>query len=131
MRPYAWGESWRRLMRIKVFPGAGEVGGEAFEFFKVQCGERFESHGALRGEPEVDDPLVVFIAVERVTSPASSARSTRPMALWWREKQVVGGLADGRSFRVGVAPNGEQKLVLGGREPRRSGLLLAPALETA
>jgi hypothetical protein len=117
-------------MWIKVFPGAGEVGSEAFELFKVERRERFELHGPYRGEAEADDPLVVLVAgaghQSSLLGPVDEADGAVVA-----EKQVVGGLADGRASRVGVAANGEQQLVLGGREPSLSGLLLAPALEAA
>jgi hypothetical protein len=47
------------------------------------------------------------------------------------EEKVVGELAD-RGWPVpGVAPDGKEKLVLGGCETGGAGLLLAPVQETA
>ena len=45
------------------------------------------------------------------------------------QDEVAGDIADGRSARVAVTADGEQQLVLGGREACGLGVLLAPAQE--
>ena len=47
------------------------------------------------------------------------------------DQQVAGDLPHRRAPPVGMPPDGQQQLVLGGREARRLGLLAAPGQEPA
>ena len=47
------------------------------------------------------------------------------------QEQIVRHLSDGRTTGIAVPSNGQEELMLGGREAGGLGLLLAPALEMA
>ena len=92
--------------------------------------ERLQMLLALGGELQPDDPLVLGVAAAgdqaRLLGPVDQADGAVVA-----EQEVVGHLADRRPARVGVAPDGQQELVLGRRQPGCLGLLLAPAQEAA
>ena len=108
------------LDRAKVLPRAGELGGEALELFEVESGQRFQALGAVVGEMQPDDPMVVVV-------PGAGDQTGRvgpvdqPDGAVVAKEQIVGHLADGRAPRIAVTPDGQEQLMLGRRQARRLG----------
>jgi hypothetical protein len=118
------------LVRVEIFPGTGKVGSEPLQLFEVKFRKRFESRLTFGGQSQPNGPQVLFVAgaghKSRFIGPVDETDHA-VMA----EQQIVRDFADSRAPRFWVASNGEEQLMLGGREASRPGLLLAPALEPA
>ena len=112
----------------KVLPRTREMGSKPFELFEVESGQHFQSLGALVGELQPDNPMVVLVPGpdDQAGSVSSVDESDGAVVL---KEQVVGHLADRRPTGITVAAYCQQQLMLGGSEPRSAGLALAPALE--
>ena len=92
----------------EVLPSAGKVGGQSLELFEVKSGQDFQPFGAVVGEMQSDNPMVVFVSGPGSPDRPASARSMRPTALLWMEEQIVGYLSDRRAPRITVAPYRQQ-----------------------
>jgi hypothetical protein len=98
------------------------------ELGEVQLAQRVELRGAQVGEPEPHDAAVVGVRDALDQAGVLGAIHEGDGAVV-TEQQVAGGLADRRPALVVMAADGQEQLVLGGRDARRLGLLLAPAQE--
>jgi hypothetical protein len=112
----------------KVFPRARKVRSQPRELFEVKRGKDLEPFGALLGEMQSDDPVIVFVA-----SPAHETCRVRPINEADRavvqEQKIVGDLSDGRTTVVAMSTNGQEELVLGRGETGCPRLVLTPPLE--
>ena len=50
------------LDRGKVLPRAGEMGSKPFKLFEVKGGKDFQSVRTVHGEPQADNPMIVFVS---------------------------------------------------------------------
>ena len=103
---------------------------EVRELLEVLLAERLELPGALIGEAQAHDAEVVGVLAAR-DQPGLLGAVDEPDRAVVAQHEVAGDVADRRPARVAVAADGEQQLVLGGREARGLGVLLAPAQEAA
>lgn len=112
----------------QIRPERAEPGSQARQLLEVCGSEQLDAPRPLRGELEPGDALIGF-----VREPLHQSAVRGPVHQFddavVTEQQVVGDLTD--RWRVAMAPDGEQELVLGGGETRGVGLLLAPPLEPA
>jgi hypothetical protein len=111
-------------------PHGTELWPEALELLEVALTQLAEAATAEGGEGQADDPLVAPVGM----APDQSG-SFRPVDELDRavvpEQEDVGDLPDGRAGATGVPPDGEQQLVLCGREADCHRLCLAPVQEAA
>ena len=94
---------------------------EVRELLEVLLAERLQLLGTPIGEAQSHDAEVVGVLAAR-DQPGLLGAVDEP-------HRAVG--ADRRPPRIAVPANGEQQLVLGGREARGLGVLLTPAQEAA
>ncbi len=95
----------------------------------MQLGELFDAPIAEAGEAKTDDPAV--IAVPEAADKAGLHGPVHQLhGAVVAEQQVVGHLPDGGTGWVGMAPDSQEQLVLGGGEAHGRRLLLAPAQKT-
>jgi hypothetical protein len=88
--------------------------------------EPFELLGAAGGEAQADDAVVLGV-LGALEQPGGHGAVDEADGAVVSEQQVVGDVSDGRSGRVVMTSDGEQELMLGGRESGGVGVLLAPA----
>lgn len=103
---------------------------EVRELLEVQRAERLEPARALVRESQADGAQVVRVRSAR-DEPGSLGAIDQPDGAVVAQQEMVGDVADGRAARVGVTADGEQQLVLRGRQPGRMGLPFAPAQKPA
>ena len=96
----------------------------------MQLGEGLEAPDARGREPEPHDPLVLGVADPRHQAGVDGAVH-QPDGTVVAQQEVVRRLAHRGAAAVFVAADGQQQLVLRRRQPRRLGLLVAPAQEAA
>lgn len=93
-------------------------------------GQRVEDPPASWGQDDAHEAVVRGVAAAGDDAPRLGPIDELDGAVM--TKQEVGGeLADGRVIRPGMAPDGEQQLVLRGGQPGGLGPLGAPPQETA
>lgn len=91
-------------------------------------GEQFDAAGALGGQLQPNDTLI-GIVVDPLDQSAVDGPVHQLDDAVVAEQEVVSSVADG--WRPAVPSDGEQQLVLRGRETGRLGPVLAPSLEAA
>ena len=91
-------------------------------------GERLEAFGPRRGELQPDDSVVLGIAdpFDQLGRHGPVHQTDRAVMA---QEQIVGRFADGRATAVRMSTDGEEQLMLCGRQTRFLRLLLAPAEE--
>ena len=96
----------------------------------MHLGELHEDARSLGSQAQADHAAVVL-----VLQALDQARGFRPVhqadGAVVAQEEVAGHVADGRPARVLVAADGQEELVLGGRQPGGFGLLGAPVQEPA
>ena len=91
--------------------------------------EALQRVGALGGEREPNDTVAIGIGAAPHQSGGLGSIHELDRAVM-AQQQVVGDVIDRWSLRATVAPDREQQLVLGRRQPSGLGLFLAPAQKT-
>jgi hypothetical protein len=109
-----------------MVPQRIEPGPQARQLLEVGAGQGLDPRLASLRQPQPDDPLVVVVGHPRDQA-GGDGSIDEPDDAVVAEQQVIGDLTDRRG--TAVAADGEQKLMLGGREPDIVGLLLAPVQE--
>lgn len=86
--------------------------------------------GAPSSQSEPDAAVIVAVALTAdepgVLGPVHEADGAVVA-----EQELLGDIPDGRPERIGMAPDDQEELMLGGRQPDDLGLLFAPAREAA
>ena len=124
------GEPMRSLDRRKPLPCLRKVEGEPPKLLEMKCGERLEACGALVGERETDDPVVIP-AAGPTDQPRGFGTVDELHGAVVPEEQVVRGLADGGCLGARVPADGEQQLVLCRRQAGSPRLPGTPPFEVA
>jgi chloride channel protein, CIC family len=116
------------LVQLEAVEQGPHVGGEPGQLLDVEARQAPQRPRAGVGEGHPHDA-----AVGGILDPAHQPGLVGPVDQAHggvvAQVEVVGQLTDGRSPGVDVAPDGEEKLVLGGGQPGGPGLLLAPVEE--
>ena len=116
------------LHRCQVLPCSGEFEGEALELFEMEGRERLEALSTDFRELNANDSVVLGVPGAR-DQPSSVSTVDKADRAVVAQQEVVGHLADSGTAGVPMATDREEQLVLGGSQPGRLSLLLAPALE--
>jgi hypothetical protein len=104
--------------------------GETLKLVEVGGGEGFEPAQPGIGEFQPHHAVIIAVADAADQSRGFGAFDQAAGAVV-SQQEVLSHLANGRPAAVGVPADGQQQLMLHGRESRRLGLFGAPSLEAA
>ena len=100
------------LDRGQIFPSSREVRRKSLELFEVESRKDLQSFGAVVGEMQSDNPVIVFVSgPAHQTGHISAVNETDRTVV--EEEQIVGYLSDRRTPGIAVASDGQEQLVLG------------------
>ena len=97
------------------FPRAGELGRQAYELFEVQGRESLETLRAVGGEMQSNHPMILVVSGAGDQTGGVSPVD-EPNRAVMEQQQIVRHLSDGRTTGITMPPDGQEQLVLSGRE---------------
>jgi hypothetical protein len=116
------------LRELQVGPESPERLRQPGELLEMERGQATQSLGASSRQSQPDAAVIITVAPP-ADEPGALGAVHEPDGAVVPQQELLGDVTDGRPAPVRVAPDDQEQLMLGGRQPDDLGLLLAPTQE--
>lgn len=113
------------IAAFKLVPQGAHGWSEMGQLLHMSLGEHLELRDAGSGQRDAHCSFVIRIRLA-LDKPVSHCAVDQLDGAVVSQHEIIGKIADGRTSRIRVASDRQQKLMLGRRKARSPGLLVAP-----